>query len=228
MVESRGIAVVKQSTDYLEKQDFFGYLTKLARTINESQADIIVGPELALSSSVEMLSLSCLNKEIQDFSKRFKGRLILPGTGLVYEENTKAMYNLAPVIFRDGSTRFVKKNSSHMEDLIAESKGLEYGRGDIREMVLSNKKKDGRFAIEICRDHGLGKLKNISSSDLDFHFILANNSGGISPEKLLIKDGGIVVLAEGGKIANSGAYVKKGADLFPLNRREKGEYILFN
>ena len=50
----------------------------------------------------------------------------------------------------------------------------------------------------------------------------------VSPEKVLVKEGGIVVLAEGGEITNSCAYIKKDVDLIPLKGEETKEYILFN
>lgn len=228
MVNRERIAIVKQKTSYLEKQNIEAYLAKVSVIANKTRANIIVGPELSLSSSVNMLSLSSLEKKINDFSKCFKGRLILPGTGIVKEEGNKLMYNVAPVIFRDGSVNYVHKNSSHVEDLIAESNGLNYKRGDIEKGIIFDKGKEGNFAVEICRDHGIGKLKNISKPNLKYQFVLANNLSGLFPEKVLVENEGTVVLAEGRNPENSWAYFKKNRDLIPLKGNETEDYIVFN
>jgi hypothetical protein len=222
------IAIVKQKTSYLEKQDIEAYLAKVSVIANKTRASIIIGPELSLSSPVNMLSLSRLEKKISDFSKCFKGRLILPGTGIVKENENKLMYNIAPVIFRNGSIDYVHKNSSHVEDLIAESNGLNYKRGNIEKEVLFDKGKEGNFAVEICRDHGMGKLKNISKPNLKYQFVLANNLSGLFPEKVLVENGGTVVLAEGRKPENSWAYLKNNGNLIPLRGNETEDYIVFN
>lgn len=228
MKNNEKIAIVKQGTSYLEKQNIEEYLAKVSVVANRTGANIIVGPELSLSSPVNMLSLSHLEKKISDFSKCFKGRLILPGTGIVKEKESKSMYNVAPVIFRDCSVGYVHKNSSHVEDLIAESNNLEYRRGDIEKEILFDKGKGGNFAVEICRDHGIGKLKNISKPNLKFQFVLANNLSGVFPEKTLVENDGIVIFAEGRKPENSWAYLKRNKDLIPLKGRETEDYILFN
>jgi hypothetical protein len=228
MVNNERIAIVKQKTSYLEKQDIEAYLAKVSVIANRTRASIIVGPELSLSSPVNMLSLSHLEKKISDFSKCFKGRLILPGTGIVKDDENKSMYNIAPIIFRDGSVSYIHKNSSHVEDLIAESNGLNYKRGDVEKEILFDKGKNGNFAVEICRDHGIGKLKNISKPNLKFQFVLANNLSGLFPEKVLVENGGIAVLAEGRKPEDSWAYFKRNRDLIPLKGSETEDYILFN
>jgi len=228
MKKDNSIAIVKQETSYLEKQDISVYLEKVARTIGKTRADIVVGPELALSSSVGMISLSNLTKKIDNFSKCFKGKLIIPGTGLAYEEGTKSMYNIAPIIFRDGSVAYVQKNSSHVEDLIAQGRGLEYRRGNLQEMVFPDKGGEGNLAVEICRDHGIGRLKRTSCPNLKFQFVLANNLLGVSPEKALVEEGGIVILAEGKEPQKSWAYKKKNGNLIPLKGNETKEHIVFD
>lgn len=228
MTDNKKIAIIKQKTSYLEKQNIQSYFEKIMRVANKTKADIIIGPELSLSSSIEMVPLSYLKEKIKDFSKCLKGKLILPGTGLAYESETKSMYNIAPIIFKDGSIKYVQKNSSHVEDLIAESRGLSYRRGNLQDRIFSNQKNGENFAVEICRDHGIGKLKQVSIPNMKFQFILANNLLGISPEKTFVENGGVVVLAEGEKPKNSWAYKKIKGDLLPLRGNETPEYILFN
>jgi hypothetical protein len=221
------IAVVNQETSYLKKQNFFKYMQKVAKVASQTQAEIILGPELALSSYEGMMLLSDLKNGIEDFSKKFKGRLIIPGTGLCYDEGKKEMYNLAPIIFKDGSVKYVSKDSSHMEDLLAEKKGLEYQRGEVSPRDYLDLQNGKNFAVEICRDHGLGKLRYSGVKNIDFQFILANNLLGVSPEKIVVKEGGIVVLVEGKESELSEAYRKIKNQLIPLEKKNKGEYFLF-
>jgi hypothetical protein len=228
MINNTKIAIIKQKTSYLEKQNIQSYFEKVMRIANRTKADIIIGPELSLSSSIEMMPLSYLKEKVEDFSKCLKGKLILPGTGLAYESETKSMCNIAPIMFKDGSIKYVEKNSSHVEDLIAESRGLNYKRGNLQDRIFSDQKNEENFVVEICRDHGIGKLKQVSIPNINFQFILANNLLGISPEKTFVKNGGIVVLAEGEKPRNSWAYKKIKGDLLPLRGNETPEYVLFN
>jgi len=90
--------------------------------------------------------------------------------------------------------------------------------------------KDGfeNFAVEICRDYGMGKLKNVLYPELQFQFVLANNLLGVSPEKALVGNEGMLVFAEGKDPQKSWAYIRKNRNLIPLRGNETAEYILFS
>lgn len=221
------IAVIKQKTSYFESQDFLKYLEKVGRVINKSSAEIIIGPELSLSSSVGMLSVESLEKKMDSLSSCFSKKLVIPGTGLFYDDKKKLMHNIAPILLGNGKVSYVRKNSSHVEEMLAEPRGLQYCRGNLSEgFFLRNGQ--GSFLVEICRDHGLGKSRYLPHPPLKFQFILANNLLGVSPAKTLVEEGGIVVLAEGEKPASSCAYRKIKKELIPLKVRETEDYFLFS
>jgi len=215
------LALINQKTSYEWGINLSAYLENLKKITLETNVDILVGPELALSGDNRIMPFSLFKKYIKGFASGLEGKLIVPGTGLVREGNL--MRNVVPIILKDGRIVYHSKNSSHYEDPLSKKNGLEYERGSVKDGVFDKEKPS--FVVEICRDHGLGKLKNFVRPSFDFHFILSNNLGGIFPDKTLVKEGWIVALVDG-KESESSAYIKKNGSLLKLDEFKKEDYTL--
>ncbi|MFH1364983.1 MAG: hypothetical protein ABIH28_00145 [archaeon] len=215
------IALINQKTGYDNEVNLPSYLEKVGRIARESGAEIVIGPELALGGAKNILDFYELNEQVNSLASGLKGKLVIPGTGLVKE--TGLMRNVAPIILKDGRVAYHFKNSSHCEDSVAQTNGLEYERGNVKNGLFGGE--EPSFAIEICRDHGIGKLRSVAPF-FDFHFILENNLTGVSQERALIKEGGIVALVDGFD-ASSYAYQRKGRELVQLKGEFREGYSFF-
>lgn len=216
------IALVKQKTGYNLAPNTQKYFDKLRHIIAIAGAEIFVGPELAISNSspISEGEFDSFNKGLQ---KLLNGKgIIIPGTALV--NNNGFLKNIAPVIFKKNILYFNKK-SSVMEDEIAEKKNLEYKTGEDNEGFFCYGGKD--CALEICRDHGHGKLKYSTNKLVDIEFILSCNLGGFSPDKNVVKNFGIVVIADGNN-SSTCAYEVKERILKEIKGEETKDYLLIN
>lgn len=219
------IALIKQKTGYMQPTDADTYFSNVEEILKDSGADILIGPELAVSTAKDSIKREQLDKRVKNLaSKLGENHLVIPGTGIVVDYTSNKMTNSAPIIFKD-IFFYLNKRTSHEEDNIAKSKGLEYIRGGSNEGVFNFK--NLKFGLEICRDHGHAKLKNSGGVyDCDYHIILAHNLSGVNPEKTVVKDGGIVLLNDGGSYNGVSSYRRKDDGLVELEMQEKENYAL--
>jgi len=217
------IALINQKTGYVEKINREKYFDRVRRILENSGANIVIGPELAISNRQEILSLEHFNSFNEGFFPFMRDdQLLIPGTGLVRDSNKRELRNLAPII-RKNRISYVNKKTSVVEDKIAEVEGLEYKRGNSSEGVFDY---DGRrIALEICRDHGHMKLKECGIRDIDLEFILACNLPGVSPEKTVVREGGIVALIDGFK-PEINVYRKNFDNFSEIKGKQNKGYLL--
>jgi len=218
------IALIKQKTGYDMPLNFNSYLMKVLDVIKESRAEIVIGPELAISNG-GMISLNELNNFTKTISLNIDSQMVVPGTALVKIPSGR-MINTAPVIIKENVYSFNKK-SSIMENEIAKRFGLDYTTGEDHEGFLDYL--DKSVAIEICRDHGHGKLRSSTDKNADLEIILGCNLGGFSPEKTVLKDGGVVAVVDGNHCGDGPevyACRKDIKNFIFIEEKEKRDYSL--
>lgn len=219
------IALVKRKTGYNVNAHTGEYFDKIRQIHDQTNAGIIVGPELAVANATKLLSVEefrQFSRDLQNFLIDAKSdSLVIPGTGLVYDLLNKEMFNRALAV--DNSNLYeVDKKTSDREDSIALDHGLDYKRGSDTTIICYDKKDIG---IEVCRDHGHARLKTKGVGNLDLQLILACNLNGISLEKTVVKEGGIVALVDGNGPKVS-AYRNNGNSFEEINGQENGDYLL--
>ena len=220
------IALIKQKTGYHFSSAAGKYFEKVKGVIRDSKADVIVGPELALAGRVSTFDSPT---DFGRYSARFisllkNGQLLIPGTALVRNKDEKTLVNMAPIISKSGVSYFRKKTST-MENDIAEIFGLNYVRGNCNEGVFDHN--GTSVALEICRDHGHAKLKNAGFREADLEIIVACNlSGGINPQKLVVREGGLVAFNDGGEPKRNCVYKLNDGNLEILDGKEFKDYFM--
>jgi len=218
------IALIKQQTGYEIPCDYKEYLHKVIGVLQKTNADIIAGPELAISNGYMPINKTEFNSFCSKISDSLNGNLVVPGTALVFNRREKWLRNIAPVITKN-RVLFHSKKSSVNEDNIAKNYQLEYQTGEKNEGIYYHN--GVKVGIEICRDHSLGKLRNLDSQ-VDIQLILACDLMGISPNNLVIKPEGIIGFVDG-KMKDSGLdsyFMKKGRAFYFPNREEHRDYSL--
>lgn len=154
--------------------------------------DIILAPEGLYSTSKPMTP-----EEIDEFVALFtplsKGKVIIPGT--VLRTDGENLYNTA-YVFADG--KLIHTYNKETETNESSVYKMPYETGNNSSSTFEWKGK--RFGLEICRDHGMGRLKKYlgksKEEEVDYQIILANNSS-FSPRNLAIKEDGLAILVDG-------------------------------
>jgi hypothetical protein len=192
------IALINHKTNYYDPINLGEYQEKVKRVIRDSRADVIVGPELALGNTASLSiypNLRIFAEEIQEYLSSYGlNSLVVPGTGLVIGPREGILSNRALAITKDAFYNFDKK-SSVVETDVATRIGLTYER---QFSPASFKFRDKDVLISICRDHALAEMRTKGLRDMDLEIIVACNlPGGISPEKVTVKDRGLIIFNDG-------------------------------
>lgn len=160
---------------------------------NSIDADIFVAPEYLWGKGVSESGLA-------DIVAKFdKSKIAIPGT--IMNEQNDGTYNTAFVISEGKIIHKYNKETSSQENSSVE----DYRTGN--NASYSTKVLNKKLGIEICRDHGMGRLKRKEQS-VDLQLIIANNMN-ISPAKLINKEYAIIV--DGNKSAPYSGVLDKQA-----------------
>ena len=190
------IALIKHKTSYANGIDIEGYRYKINGILNETKADMIVGPELAITNGSPLHRV-----ELENFYQNLimSDKLIIPGTAFVYSKHPEEyLWNRAVILSEDmpDKKRFFNKKSPIKEERdIAKDKDLKYKVGDPRDGLF--RWKDYKIALEIGNDHNEGKLKQLRKrvQGINLEFILAcNDLKSIYTSNLLVENGTLCVI----------------------------------
>jgi len=218
------IALIKQETGYVGNIDRDAYASKV-KDVLESKADVVVGSEFALGNKNNLISVNDFAQYCNNLSKYVKNKqLLVPGTALVVDRQHKTLANIAPVIFKDRVFN-VMKMTSVLEETIAQKLDLEYVKGGLGDSVFYYSGK--KATLEICRDHAHAKLRASGVRDSDLGVVVACDlPGGISPSKITVKEGGLIVFNDGARQNNSCIYWLDNDKLQILPQISKQNYDL--
>jgi hypothetical protein len=156
--------------------------------------EIIIGPE-GLFSSSEAMSVKDVGELTDLFTELSVGKLIIPGT--VLHEKDGILQNTA-LVFSDGE--LILKYNKETESQESSIFDIPYKTGGNDNSTFSWQGKT--YGLEICRDHGMGRLKRRLGKDnqpnVDYQIVLANNIN-YSRRNFAVVDDGLVILVDGNK-----------------------------
>lgn len=185
-----------------------------------SMADIIISPEYSFSSP--SFITECKKEEIlQRLRKHVRGKLIL--APFLWKKSGN-LYNSCSIVSEKGEQDYFKETTDTEENL-AQNQCLEYVKGNNQ---LPFYWENQIIGLEICRDHGMGRLKrNLHLSqryDVPLQMVLSRGASYV-PSNDVTSRGGYFVLCDGspsievrqGSVFVNPMKVIKDGELYQLN-----------
>jgi len=216
------LALIKEITAYDKYINLNNYESKLKKVMDK-YPDIIMGPEFSFANKVNPMNYYELLAFVERISNNIDdGQLIIPGAGLILSEKNKSIRDIAPIITKYRYF-FVHKTTSAKENEIAKEFKVNYKKGaNIEEGIFSYK--NNLVALEICRDHIIGVLKDSTDIKLDLELITGCGIlEGPHFDNAIIKDGGIYAVNDGANVRDK-KHVKRGVPWVCVYRRENGNF----
>lgn len=229
------IALINQITNHYDTNISREYYMDKIKKASKA-ADIIVGPEFAISNisrPINYYKFIQFCEQISEYAN--DNKLIIPGTGFVFSNEKKFMSNIAPVITKEGLRFISKYYITYGERRAAKKAGLDFKQGKEGEEIFSYN--GFNIGLEICYDHLDGRLKKSINKhkDIKLEFLIAcalDNSvvdRSIIPKQNIAVTDGLFCLNDGfeleGKDRIYGLKVKKGS-FSRVDSIDMGEYTL--
>ncbi|MGV8162678.1 MAG: nitrilase-related carbon-nitrogen hydrolase [Candidatus Nanoarchaeia archaeon] len=170
------------------QQDFLD----LCKTKN---ADIYIAPEY-LFASQQPMTVEKKEELLKPFLEASKGnKLIIPGT-IAWTPNNKEWYNTLYALSNGKVIHEYHKETTNEEATLYPSMTYQTPENHSSVFEWNNYK----IGTEICRDHGMGRLKKhlqkTTQLPVDLQLVLANNTT-FSPSQFAVQDKGLVLLVDG-------------------------------
>lgn len=158
-------------------------------------ADIYVAPEY-LFTSEQPITAEKKDELLKPFLEAStNNKLIIPGT-IAWTPNNKEWYNTLYAFSNGEIVHEYHKETTNEEQALYPSMSYQTPENQSSIFNWNNL----RIGTEICRDHGMGRLKKHlqkkSQQPVDLQLVLANNMT-FSPQQFAVKDNGLVMLIDG-------------------------------
>ncbi len=145
---------------------------------NMGKYDLIVTPEFALAEK-GVMKKERMDELVEKIRKASESSGTLVVAGASYKDQCK-LYNAAELIANGTVQEYLKETTDVADSQLAKENGLEFEKGNKQLPIEWNNMYVG---VEICRDHGMGRLnRNIQNfwdkEWVDMQIVIGRDSGG--------------------------------------------------